>query len=220
MVVRSPGAQREELPHFVSPMLLRPGTPPAGEGWAVEVKFDGMLAQLRYDGRRLCLCSRRGRDWTAEFPELAELADALGRRQVMLDAELVCLGDHGKPDFERLRGRLGLRRRRRWPPPATLMVFDLLHLDGRSTRALPYSKRRSLLEELRLDGPLCRTPECFVGQAEELLAATAQHGLEGVVAKRLSSSYEPGRRSGAKIKHKHRRREAFVVKGVVPGGER
>ena len=84
-----------------------------------------------------------------------------------------------------------------WPPPATLMAFDLLHLDGRSTRALPYAERRSLLDQLHLDGPLCRTPERFVGQAEELLAATAQHGLEGVVAKRLSSRYEPGRRTGA-----------------------
>ena len=86
--MRSPGAQREELPRFVSPMLLRGGTPPAGEGWAVEVKFDGMRAQLRYDGRSLCLRSRPGRDCTAEFPELAELADALSRRQVVLDAEL------------------------------------------------------------------------------------------------------------------------------------
>ena len=91
--MRSPGSQREELPRFVSPMLLRGGTPPDGAGWAVEVKFDGMRSQLRYDGRRLCLRSRPGRDCTVEFPELAELADALGRRHVALDVELVCLGE-------------------------------------------------------------------------------------------------------------------------------
>src|SRR3712207_1581327 len=98
------------------------------------------------------------------------------------------------------------------------MAFDVLHLDGRSTQAFPYRERRSRLDELALDGPLCRTPESFIGRSGDLLAATAKHGLEGVVAKRLSSRYEPGRRSGAWLKHKHRRREAFVVTGCCPPG--
>jgi bifunctional non-homologous end joining protein LigD len=81
----------EDLPRFVPPMLARTGPVPKGEGWAVEVKFDGIRLQLRHDGRRVCVRSRPGRDCTEEFPELAAVGAALGRHRVLLDGELVCL---------------------------------------------------------------------------------------------------------------------------------
>jgi bifunctional non-homologous end joining protein LigD len=93
------------------------------------------------------------------------------------------------------------------------MAFDVLHLDGRAVRRLPYWRRRELLAELELDGPVCRAPRHFVGEGEALLAATAEQGLEGVVAKRLDAPYAEGRRSHAWVKQKHRRRECFVVTG-------
>ena len=89
----------------------------------------------------------------------------------------------------------------------------VLHLDGRAVRELPYRRRRELLGELALDGPAWRTPRQFVGEGEALLRVTAEQGLEGVVAKRLDAPYTPGRRSSAWVKHKHRRRELFVVTG-------
>jgi hypothetical protein len=196
-------------------MLARSAPMPAGAGWAVEVKFDGMRLQLRHDGHAVCLRSRPGRNCSEEFPGLAAITGVLGRRRVLLDGELVCLGADGNPDFASLRRRLrapadkALRHAER--APATFFTFDLLHLDGRSTRELPYERRRELLLDLALDAPCWRTPRHFIEQIDRVLAATDEHGLEGVVAKRLGSLYLPGTRNGAWVKHKHRRTESFLV---------
>src|SRR5437660_5711958 len=78
--------------------------------------------------------------------------------------------------------------------PAILQVFDLLHLDGQSTRPVPYAERRALLEELALDGLAWRTPaSVVVERSKDFVARVAQLGLQGVVAKRLSSTCLPGR---------------------------
>ncbi len=197
-------------------MLACSRAAPSGEQWAFEVKWDGARAQLRFDGRSLSLRTRQGRHCTDEFAEVAELAEALGGRRVILDGELVCLGADGKPDFAALRARLGQREGGvRRCAPATLIIFDLLHLAGRAVRELPYRRRRELLSELALNGPAWRTPRHFLGggEGEALVAATADQGLEGVVVKRLDAPYAPGRRSSAWVKRKHRRRERFVVTG-------
>jgi bifunctional non-homologous end joining protein LigD len=216
---------REHLPRFVPPMLARSGAPTDAEAWAYEVKFDGMRAQVRLERGQLCLRSRPGRDCTEAFPELVELSAGLRKRRVLLDGELVCLSDEGDPDFARLRARLRstgrearLAARR---AAATFLAFDLLHLDGRSTRELPYAVRRALLAELALDGPGWRTPRAFAAaEGASLLEATRERGLEGVVAKRLDAPYLPGVRSAAWMKHKHRRSENFVVTGWVPASGR
>jgi bifunctional non-homologous end joining protein LigD len=173
----------------------------------VESEFDGMRLQLRRDDQAVCLRSRPGRNRTEEFPELAAIARVLGRHQVLLDGELVCLGADGKPDFASLRRRLRApadgARQHAERAPATFLAFDLLHLDGRSTRELPYERRRELLLDLALDGPRWRTPRHFVAGTGRVLAATREHGLEGVVAKRLGGPYLPGARNGAWVKHKH-----------------
>jgi bifunctional non-homologous end joining protein LigD len=205
-------------------MLARTGPVPTGRGWAVEVKFDGMRLQLRRDGHAVCLRSRPGRDCSEEFPELAAITGALGQHRVLLDGELVCLGTDGGPDFASLRRRLRApadkARRHSERAPATFLAFDVLHLDGHSTRELPYEHRRELLLELALDGPGWRTPRHFEAETDEVLAATREHGLEGVVAKRLGSPYLPGARNGAWIKHKHRRTESFLVSGWSPAERR
>jgi bifunctional non-homologous end joining protein LigD len=214
----------EELPRFVEPMLARSSSPPHGDCWALEVKFDGMRLQLRRDGRAVCARSRPGRDCTEEFPELAGIAAALGRHRVLLDGELVCLGVDGKPDFARLRRRLRApgqaARLHAERTPATFLAFDLLHLDGRSTRGLPYHRRRELLDQLTLEGRAWATPRHFVGDTDRLIAASSELGLEGVVAKRLDSPYLSGLRSGAWLKHKHRRTESFLVSGWLPAERR
>ncbi len=167
-------------------MLARPGTVPDGDDWALEVKFDGMRAQLRWDCRHLCLRSRPGRDCTAAFPELRAIADDLGARRVILDGELVCFGADGHPDFERLRGRLRSHGRAAAVAsaraPATFLAFDLLQLDRRSTLDLPYTARRGCLSSSRWRGSAWRTPCNFAGQAQAVLAATEKRRLEGVVA--------------------------------------
>ena len=97
------------------------------------------------------------------------------------------------------------------------MVFDVLRVEGKSTMCLPYRERRALLDGLELDGPHWRAPASHVGDGEDMVRASRDQGLEGVVAKRLDSPYEPGRRTGAWIKIKHRRTAKLVVGGWMPG---
>jgi hypothetical protein len=186
----------------------------------VETANDSRGGHPREFGHALCLRSRPGRDCSEEVPELAPITLALGRHRVLLDGELVCLGPDGSPDFASLRRRLRApadkARRHAERSPATFLAFDVLHLDGRSTRELPYERRRELLLDLALEGPGWRTPRHFVDETERVLAATREHGLEGVVAKRLSSPYLPGSRNGAWVKHKQRRTETFLVSGWSP----
>jgi bifunctional non-homologous end joining protein LigD len=206
-------------------MLARPGAPCDGEGWAYEVKFDGMRAQLGVEHGEVRLRSRPGRDCTDAFPELAPLSAASRKRRLLLDGELVCLNDTGDPDFARLRARLrSTGRDARLAAnrsPATFLAFDLLHFDGRSTRELPYAERRALLEELAFAGHRWQTPRTFASEdAPALLEATRERGLEGVVMKRLDAPYMPGVRSAAWLKHKHRRSESFLITGWVPASGR
>ena len=144
--------------------------------------------------------------------ELAEIAGVLGKTRVTLDGELVCLRADGRPDFSRLRERRSGGSS--WHP-AMFQVFELLHFDGRSTRPLPYRERRVLLARLALDGPAWRTPASLaVGQPEEFVSRVAALGIEGVVAKRLDSTYASGRRAAAWIKQKFRREEQLAITGV------
>src|SRR3954469_6175988 len=208
-------SQLEPLPRFLEPMLATSGSVPEGRGWAAEVKWDGLRGQLRHDGRRTTLRSRNGHDLSSAFPELvAEAGRRLGRQTAMLDAEIVCLNADGRPDFGAVRARMhsakareGVQRRSR------LLLFDLLHVPGRSTRSLPYPVRRSLLDELDLDAGRWIVPAHFVDEAAELAAVTRAHGLEGVVFKRLVAPYLSGRRAAAWVKQKPRREQRVVVLG-------
>jgi bifunctional non-homologous end joining protein LigD len=166
--------------------------------------------------------SRRGVDWTEQFPELAELPPSAQRRSLLLDCELVCFGATGHPDFASPRGRLtrgGTHAGRAARiAPATLIVFDVLHLDGRAVRRLQYRERRGLLAELALDGERWRTPPAYRAGRDDLAAVTREHGLEGIVAKRVSAPYLEGRRApGAWRKLKHRHVETFIVTAWEPG---
>ena len=134
---------------------------------------------------------RRGVDWTQQFPELADLPPSAADRSHLLDCELVCFDSTGNPDFARLRARLARgssqAARAAQLEPSTLIVFDVLHLDGRAVRRLPYSERRRLLAELALDGEQWRTPPAYRAGRDDLAAVTREHSLEGVVARRVSA---------------------------------
>jgi bifunctional non-homologous end joining protein LigD len=134
----------------------------------------------------------------------------------------VAFDEAGRPSFERLQSRMhlaseGAVRRRAREVPVAYVIFDLLYLDGHSAIALPYEDRRELLERLELSGPTWRTPAYHRGDGRALLAASAEQGLEGVVAKRLDSHYEPGRRSSAWIKVKNQRTQHVVIGGFTRG---
>jgi bifunctional non-homologous end joining protein LigD len=213
----------EPLPDAMAPMLARLGDLPAEDGrWAYEVKWDGVRALVWVDGGQVRLESRNGRDITAQYPELSALGRALGSRPALLDGEIVALDAEGRPSFERLQHRMHLAneaavRRKVRESPVTLMLFDVLHLDGRPLLRETWEDRRAALESLELEGDRWRTPVVRREGGEAFLEATKQQGLEGLVAKRRDCPYEPGRRSGAWIKVKNVTRQEFVVGGWLPG---
>jgi bifunctional non-homologous end joining protein LigD len=217
--------ERQPLPGVLTPMLARSGTelPPDDGRWALEMKWDGVRALAYCDGGRVRLVSRTGQDVTTTYPELRGLGSALDRRQALLDGEVVAMGDSGWPDFEALQPRMHVRdadtaRRLAADYPVTYLAFDLLHLDGRPLLDVPYSQRRTLLEGLGLDGPVSQVPPSFTGQpGTDVQAVSQQHDLEGVVAKRLDSRYEPGKRTGSWRKVKNMRRQEAVIGGWRPG---
>ncbi|CAB4894348.1 unannotated protein [freshwater metagenome] len=212
----------EEMPAAIEPMLARPGTlPPRPDDWAFEVKWDGVRAMVRSQPGRFSLFSRAGNDITGAYPELRALNRQLSSHEAILDGEVVAFDDDGRPSFQALQSRMHARgahvKRLAQERPVTLMVFDLLWLDGHPLVDRPWTERRAALEELGLDGDHWQTPGAYVGQGEGLLAATAEQGLEGVIAKRTDAIYRPGRRSDAWLKVKHELRQEFVVGGWIPG---
>ncbi len=211
------------MPRNLEPMLATPASElPGDDGWAYEIKWDGIRARVYLDGERLRIAARRGNDHTPRYPELAALAEAFAGRELILDGEIVAFDDDGRPSFQLLQRRMGLSnevtiRARASETPATYIAFDLLWLDGRSLLAEPYSERRELLATLAFEGPSWQAPAHHVGDGERLWAAIQQRGLEGVVAKRLDSPYRPGQRSREWLKVRHRRGQEFVIGGWMPG---
>ena len=215
---------REPMPEHVVPMMARLGTLPAkDDGWAYEIKWDGVRAIAYSEPGRLRLESRNLNDISAQYPEVRPLNRALSSHSAVLDGEIVAFDRAGgRPSFERLQQRMHLTgeaqiRRRAQDHPVVYVIFDLLYLDGHDLMALPYSERRARLEELALDGPAWQTPSHSVGGGARLLEATAKQGLEGVMAKRLDCPYEPGKRPQHWIKVKTKQRQELVIGGWLPG---
>jgi bifunctional non-homologous end joining protein LigD len=219
------GPPRRPLPTGLTPMLARIGPLPTGDGWAYEIKWDGVRALAFSEPGILRLSSRNGRDITTSYPELRRLARPLGSRAAVLDGEIVAFDSEGRPSFERLQERMHVAseasaRRRAAQVPATYVIFDLLHLDGEDLLECSYDERRARLEELALDGEHWRTPAAHRGDGAALLEASRQAGLEGLVAKRRDSAYEAGRRTGAWVKVKNVRELDLPIVGWVPGSGR
>jgi bifunctional non-homologous end joining protein LigD len=215
---------REPLPERIVPMMARPADrlPRDEKNWSFEVKWDGVRAIAYVQPGRLRLASRNLNEITAGYPEVRGLIGALGMHEAVLDGEIVAFGENGRPSFERLQRRMHVTsptavRRLAASMPVVYAIFDLLYLDGHSLMELPYRERRTKLESLGLSGPAWRAPAAHPGEGKLLLDATAKQGLEGVVAKRLDSRYEPGRRTGNWLKIKHTLRQELVIAGWIPG---
>ncbi|MEU7859050.1 non-homologous end-joining DNA ligase [Nonomuraea sp. NPDC049141] len=191
-------------------MLAAPGQlPPDRERYGLEVKWDGIRAILHRNGA-LKVTGRHGADYTRRYPEIS----GFGVKNAVIDGEVVALDPRGRPSFVRLQHRMHLTDPEETMLklyPVTYLPFDLLYLDGITLLDLPYRDRRSLLDELDVGAP-----PYFPGDSD-LLAATKEQGLEGVVAKRLDSPYRPGTRSPWWIKVKHLSTREVVIGGWKPG---
>ncbi|HYB99836.1 MAG TPA: non-homologous end-joining DNA ligase [Candidatus Limnocylindrales bacterium] len=198
---------------FVEPMLARlTARLPAGANWAYEIKLDGYRALGLRTARASRLLSRRGRSLEDRFGSIVAALDALPEATIV-DGEVVVLDEQGHPSFAALQnvGNTGA--------PLHYYLFDLLAYRGRDLRGLPYSQRREILEAAvmpRVADPV-RLSLSFLADAQQVLAMARKEGLEGIIAKRTDSLYEPGERSGAWLKHKTNQGQEMVIGGYMPG---
>jgi bifunctional non-homologous end joining protein LigD len=215
---------RQPMPQKIDPMLAKLVTklPTPDEAWGFEFKWDGVRAISFVEGGRVRLQSRSGEDITPRYPEIHPMGRALGSSEVILDGEIVALDEKGRPSFEQIQQRIGLSndseiRRKMKEVPVTYMLFDVLWQDGHSVMQEQYTDRRAALSKLKLTGASWQTPPFEKGGGKTMKDASAKSGLEGIVAKKLDSRYEPGKRTGAWQKIKNRMGQELVIGGWLEG---
>ncbi|MGZ4815630.1 MAG: ATP-dependent DNA ligase, partial [Terriglobales bacterium] len=202
-------------PRFIEPMECRLVSQlPDGENWIYEPKQDGYRAVAVIDGPSVFLYSMAGEDYSARFPHIVFALKELRLREAVLDGEVIAEDENGRASFSELQHWQRTRR------PIVYYVFDLLHLAGKDLLSQPLDSRKQQLAKLaaRFERPLLLNPY-FKVPRDEFLASARQVGLEGVVAKRANSIYEPGKRSDAWQKIAFHLEHQFIIGGYMPGGK-
>lgn len=190
------------------------GAVPEGDGWAYEIKWDGHRTIAHVSAGAVRLQAASGGDVTGRWSEVTGIADATNASSAILDGEMLVIGDDGRPSFDLVQRRDPSRH------PAMFHVFDVLQVDGTDVVAADYLQRRALLDDLVETGPHWSVPPHRIGEGTELLAATGEQGLEGIIAKRTASVYRPGTRTKDWVKVKHRVRTDVVIGGFTQGSGR
>lgn len=205
--------QKRTEPAFIEPMQCKPVTAlPTDENWTFEIKFDGYRSIAVKRRSEVTLFSRNEKVLDRRFPKVVEALASLAGDFVLDGEELVAIDSQGRPSFQLLQNNLSRAL------PVYFYVFDLLNRDGEPLVGLPIERRRELLvgmlaapkDPLRLS-PLLQAP------SGQVLEAVRKLGLEGVVGKRIDSTYERGKRSGAWIKLRANMEQEFVIGGYIPG---
>lgn len=169
-------------------MAMIASTLPVGDAWSYEVKWDGYRVQLLNDGKRTRLISRNLKDLTADYPQIPAALLKVTKEPVLLDGEIVALDEHGRPSFQALQHRSVGRS------AVVFYAFDLLRLGDTDYRSKRLAERRRALHQLKFAAPiLLSTP--LPGTPSQIERVIREAGLEGVVAKRVDSIYEPGIRT-------------------------
>jgi bifunctional non-homologous end joining protein LigD len=196
----------------VSPMKATLGTLPASDdGWAYEIKWDGHRTLAHIDGSSVRLQTTSGKISSERWPEVLDIAGAVNADTAILDGEMLVIGDDGLPSFDLVQARDASRH------PAMFQAFDVLSINGTDTVDLPYTSRRDLLMQLVEPGDHWAVPAHHLTGGKALLDATAEQGLEGLIAKRVDSVYRPGARSKDWLKLKNRVRVEVVIGGFTAG---
>jgi len=214
-------------PGTYKPMLATAGTRTdlrSSKEWSLEMKWDGIRAIVTVDDGAVTITSRNGHDITKRYPELLDAAEGVHATSAVLDGEIVALDGSGVPSFGLLQQRMNLDKaaeieRASTKTPATLMLFDVLEVNGVSIVDQPYRERRDLLERLIADDQRgrVRVPPAFDGEIDDAVETSRRLKLEGVIAKIVDSRYDPGRRSDDWVKLKHQKTQEVVVGGWRPG---
>jgi len=183
---------------------------PDGPQWVYEIKLDGYRAEAIRTVEGVAFYSRNGKSLNRKFPYIVEALSDLPADTVV-DGELVALDDSGRPEFNRLQNYSGAAEHIRY------FVFDVIVLKARDLTRLQFSERRKLLASLPFTNQRIAISKYLSVSAETMLAAVKAQGLEGVVAKRLDSLYESGKRTGAWVKFRVNAGQEFVIGGYTPG---
>jgi DNA ligase D-like protein (predicted ligase) len=197
---------------FIEPMLiLRTEKLPEGPEWLIELKLDGYRALAIKSGGKVQLRSRNDNDFNSRYPGIVKALTSMPDETV-IDGEIVALDEDGRPSFNTLQnhGPASL--------PLHFFIFDLLILQGRDVMAEPLVKRRELIEKHvlpNLADPIRYSP-ILEATLAHLIRSVKEQGLEGLVAKRRDSKYEPGLRSGAWQKMRVNQGQEFVIGGYTP----
>ena len=208
----------------ISPMLAAAADEPFDSPeFIYEPKWDGVRTIAFVDGGEVRLQTRNLLDCTRQYPEATGIAEALtGAYQAIVDGEVVALNEKGVPSFQRLQPRMHVTdeatvRKLRRSTPVIYQAFDLLWVDGEDLRRLPLRERLRRLAEVLTPMGAIRRNEGFVGTGVALFEAAREQGIEGIVAKRLDSTYQPGARSPAWVKIKAQRTMECVIGGWTAG---
>lgn len=210
------------MPQNLSPMLATLSSDvPEGPGWAYEIKWDGVRALCFVSGGKPSIISRNGVSYDRQFPELHSLPEQLDAREAIVDGEIVAVDEKGVSHFQLLQPRI-MQAHTEGQLEASgaaqilLYLFDVLWVDGRDLRSLPLQVRRKILEDIVKPGPSIRMSEQFFAEGGRFLETAQEHGIEGILAKRLDSPYRSSR-SSAWLKVKTQLRQEFVICGWLPG---
>jgi len=210
-------------PPSFAPMLAEGGWKPFdGEGWWFEPKFDGIRSITELATDRTRLVTRTGRDVSAQYPELHPVHELVNQVNAVLDAEIVAFDEEGRNSFEALQQRMNLTNEREIKRasqkiPVAMVAFDLLWLDGRDLTGLALQERRELLVSICETDHRLQLVTHVEGEGKRFVRAARELGLEGVVAKKLGSRYQPGRRSPDWRKIKLTNTQDCVILGWTPG---
>jgi len=209
-----------DLPAQLKPQLatLVDGVPQHAPDWLYEMKFDGYRLVARIEGEDVRLFTRNGHDWSAKLPHLVEALRALPAKWAWVDGEIVMLDREGIPNFQSLQNAFDNDRTQ----DIVFYAFDLPFIGLRDLRQEPLGVRRALLQQLMdtAEDDHLRFSEAFEAAPSDLVATACRMGLEGIMAKRLSSPYV-SRRSDTWVKVKCARRQEFAIVGyTAPKGSR
>ncbi|RYE88271.1 MAG: ATP-dependent DNA ligase, partial [Hyphomicrobiales bacterium] len=203
----------KSLPDFIEPQLCKlVERPPVGANFGHEIKFDGYRMQLRVQGGKATLRTRKGLDWSHKFQAIAR--DAAALPDGIIDGEVCALDDNGSPSFAGLQAALSAEK----TDDLIFFAFDLMAADGEDLRPLPLSERKARLEALLGDGtPRLRYVEHFTAAGDAVLSSACRMDLEGIISKDLAAPYESGR-STSWTKSKCRAGHEVVIGGWTQTG--
>ena len=202
--------EEHEFPDFVKPQLatLR-DTPPSGEGWLHELKFDGYRIQALLSGHHVKLTTRNGKDWTERYPDIAAALSKLNVRSAAIDGELVALDADGRSRFSALQAATNDGAEAH----LAYYAFDLLSLDGKDLRKTLLTDRKAALQKILPErSDMVRFSDHIDGEGEYVIGKACSMGLEGIVSKKKAASYVSGRGT-AWVKSKCLGRDEFVIAG-------